>query len=634
MINTQKALATTLMMVLAAFLATSAATADDDGKLTGRFMIGYRSVDVGGTDTKFKEDINLDDGGRLFELNFDYIPTDKVRKVADRIQLDVTNFGGDPFEGFRFSVQKYGHYDLRYNRTKSAFFYHDIILPVELGSPALTDAGDFHTFDFDRVRDTASLGINLNKRAKLNVGFERFTKRGDSTTTLDISRDEFELDKPVEESYDDFSVGFEYAWPKVTLILEERYRDYENDVELFLPGFSVGENPTNATTLDFFFLNQPYAFESNQHTVRVNARPTGKLLLRAAAVVQNLDLDVEAEETSQGVDFRGQPFTTDLSGGGVIERDSEMLDLDVSYLVTERVAVIGGVRRHNLEQDGFFNFGTDRNRSLWDIETTGYELGVEANLTLEVTVSGGVRFESRDVRTGHVTDGSSLGSQDLEPEESTDQEGFFGSVNWRPSKRVTVDASFENSSYDEPFTLSSPTDRDRFSLRAKLKGKKGLYANGSYVAHRFDNNASGWAAERDELTLRLGCHKKTYDVAVGYSLVEADRQIDQSVTTLPGFGGGVTFLFPVLYQSDADFFDGRIRYRINPNVTLGGDFRLYDNSGTFGIERDDLRGWVEFGVGDGYLVHLGYRTIDYDEKLDDFDDYDADIAEVSIGYQW
>jgi len=617
-----------LLLILDTPLAPGAAA--DDGKLTGRFLVGYRSVDVGGTETKFREDINLDDGGRLFELNFDYIPTDEVRQLADRIQLDVTNFGGDPFEGFRFSVQKYGNYDFRYNRTKSAYFYHDVILPVELGTPALTDAGDFHTFDFDRVRDTASLKIDLSKRAKVDVGFERFTKRGDSTTTLDVQRDEFELDKPVEESYDDFHVGFEYAWPKVTLILEERHRDYENDVEIFLPGFSVGENPTNATTLDFFFLDQPYAFESDQHTVRVNARPIGKLLIRASAILQSLDLDVEAEETSQGVDFTGRPFTTDLSGGGEIERDTELLDVDFSCLVTERVAIIGGVRRHHLEQDGTFDFGADRNRSLWDVKTTGYELGVEANLSTEMTVSAGLRFESRDVRSDHVTEGSAL----IPEEESTDQDGFFGSVHWRPSKYLTVDASFENSSYDEAFTLSSPTDRDRLSLRAKVKGKKGFYAQGSYVANRFDNDASGWAADRDELTMRVGCRKKTYDVAVGYSLIEADRRIDQSVTTRPGFGGGVTFLFPILYRSDADFFEGRVRYKARSNLTLGGDFRLYDNTGSFGIERDDLRGWVEIGVGNGYLLHVGYRTIDYDEKRVDFDDYDADIAELSVGYRW
>ncbi len=621
-----------LLCLLTLVLTIGAAPSDaDDGKLSGRFLLGYRSVDIGGTEDKFKEDLNLDDGARLFELNFDFIPASDGRKFADRIQLDVNNFGGDPFESFRFSVQKYGDYDFSYQRTKSTYFYHDIILPTALADPRLTNGGDFHTFDFDRVRDTASLSIDLNRRAKLDVGFERFVKRGDSTTTLDISRDEFELDKPVEESYDEFNVGFQYAWPKVTLIVEERVRDYENDVEIFLPGFSLGENTTDATTLDFFFLDQPYAFESDQHTLRINAQPNKKLLIRGSAIRQNIDLDVEAEERSQGIAFNGQPFTTDLSGGGEIESDTELLDLDISWLVMEHVAIIGGVRRHQLDQTGRFDFGSDANRSTWDVETTGFELGVEANLSLELTVAAGIRFESRDVASAHVTDGSALAPE----EETTDQDGFFGSLSWRPTKRLTIDAELEDSSYDEPFSLSSPTDRERYSLRARLRGTAtGLYASGSYVAHRFENGASGWQAERDYLTLRLGYRQSGIDASVGYSLVEADRQIDQAVTTLPGFGGGVTFLFPVLYESDADFFDGRFRCRVHPRVTLGGDFRLYDNSGTFGIEREDLRGWIELEVGERYLLRGAYRTIDYDEKLFDFDDYDADVADLSVGYRW
>ena len=34
------------------------------------------------------------------------------------------------------------------------------------------------------------------------------------------------------------------------------------------------------------------------------------------------------------------------------------------------------------------------------------------------------------------------------------------------------------------------------------------------------------------------------------------------------------------------------------------------------------------------VVHLGYRTVDYNEKDFDFDDYDADILEAGIGYRW
>ncbi len=52
------------------------------------------------------------------------------------------------------------------------------------------------------------------------------------------------------------------------------------------------------------------------------------------------------------------------------------------------------------------------------------------------------------------------------------------------------------------------------------------------------------------------------------------------------------------------------------------------------MDRDDLRGFVEFDLPQGYLLNVGYRTVDYSEDTTRYDDYDADIAEVSVGYRW
>jgi hypothetical protein len=56
--------------------------------------------------------------------------------------------------------------------------------------------------------------------------------------------------------------------------------------------------------------------------------------------------------------------------------------------------------------------------------------------------------------------------------------------------------------------------------------------------------------------------------------------------------------------------------------------------GTGGLDREDFRIFGEYAFAPGYLVQLGYRTIYYDEESFDFDDYDADILEVGVGYRW
>ncbi|MCB1055545.1 MAG: hypothetical protein KDD11_08535, partial [Acidobacteria bacterium] len=115
------------------------------------------------------------------------------------------------------------------------------------------------------------------------------------------------------------------------------------------------------------------------------------------------------------------------------------------------------------------------------------------------------------------------------------------------------------------------------------------------------------------------------DLSLGYNNVTLDRSIDQNF---------LGTLLPIVYSADSDFFDARIRFRANDQWTVGGDARLYSNDGTFGLDRDDYRAFVEYAFPAGYLVRVGYRTVDYNEDQYSFDDYDADIAELGVGFRW
>ena len=123
----------------------------------GGFQLGFRSVDVEGREEKYKEDLNVEDGPRLFHLNLDFAPPAELRQYFDHLEMNMSNLGGDPFESLRFTVERHGRYALKLERRKSAYFYEDIILPLELaGDPSLAAAGDFHHFDPDR-RTSASI---------------------------------------------------------------------------------------------------------------------------------------------------------------------------------------------------------------------------------------------------------------------------------------------------------------------------------------------------------------------------------------------------------------------------------------------------------------------------------------------
>ena len=616
-------------LVLASLVAWHGAPAPADGgptpdwTLRGGFQLGVRSVDVEGRQEKYREDLDLETGPRLFLFDLDLVPPADMRQYLDHVEVSLNRIGGDPFESLRFKIDKYGRYSLKWEQRKSAYFYEDLVLPPELASPELANVGDLHTFDFDRVRDSASLSLWLGDSGRFDFGFDRFTKKGRSTTTYDIQRDDFEVDRPIDESLSDYHAGFSYDWERVTVSLREHVRKYDNSVEAFLPGASPGSMPDDPTVLDFFFLTEPYDLSSYSHLASVVVHPSEKLLLQIEAGRETLDLDLSTSESSSGTDFLGRPFTTDSIGSGALSRDLGMLDVGLSYRWSDRVALVLEVVNRTLDQDGELDIDGERIVTSYRLDTTRSEAALQVEPTGEITLSAGIRNESREVET-EVDD----------PQQETEHSGYFASIGWRPEPHLSLSARLEESSFDNPFSVASPSDRRNLRLRARYSRPLGASVSAAYHLDSLDNSKTGWQAEIERLALRAGYRFALLSLSVGYSVINTDREIDQAVLTLPGFLGGLELLFPIDYRADTEIVDARFSWAVNPRFKLGGDVRMYENAGSFPLERDQSRLYSEIGFGRGYVAHLGLRRVDYDEGLDNFDDYRADIVELSLGYRW
>ena len=114
---------TLLPIILTAFVLSLAFSLhaqekENNQTFSGKFSFGYRTVDTSGAETKYKEDINLDDGARLFNLSLHFTPDGNLKRLLDRLDLNVYNFGGDPYETFGLTIQKYGKYKFQYDRKK------------------------------------------------------------------------------------------------------------------------------------------------------------------------------------------------------------------------------------------------------------------------------------------------------------------------------------------------------------------------------------------------------------------------------------------------------------------------------------------------------------------------------------
>lgn len=589
-----------------------------ESPITGSVSFGARSVDVDGASSKFREDVNLDDGVRLFDVALSYAPGAGESGVVDRVELDAHNLGGDPFETIHLGVRKYGAYKLELDRRRSDYFYQDVILPRALASVNGSTAGDFHEFDFERVRDSASLDIDVSPATRLNFDLDRYTRLGKSTTTLDLQRDEFELDRPIDESLDSYKVGVQHKLDNVTFIFEHDGRAFDNAIDAFLPGASVGENTADPAELQFFMLDQSYDYRSRGNLLRLVARPTDRLDLQAAWRDEDLELQMNASESSTGNDFAGNPFTTDLSGAGSVDRAIGLETLDLGYAVGERLRVIGGVRRLTLEQTGTLIFDGQPGAGAWDIETTGLEAGIEVAAAERVFVSVGLSNESRDVIR------SDLSTSDAG---ETERDGFFARLTFNVTDGFEITASAEDNDIDDPHTLGSPTSSRRYRIHARRFWDSGYSLTASVRRDERANDLSGWAGDTDQTNVRFAYTGDRLSYALGFSVLDLSRNIEQLVTA-----GTRQDVHVIDYDANAELFDASVRWQVGNRVAIGASVNDYDNGGSYPLEREDLRAYVELALGQDYLARFGYRRLDYTE--DGFDDYDADLYEVALGVRW
>lgn len=578
------------------------------------FVLGWRFTDVEGAEGKYRQHINLDDGPRLFGLQLRLRPDSELLDLAE-VQAD--RLGGDPDERIEIQLRKFGTYHLRFGRSTSEFFYEDLLLPDALVNPRLSNGGDFHTFDVQRVRDHAQLSLNIGSRNTFDLSFDRNRREGDSTTVFDVSRDEFELDQPIDETHDSISLGWQTKWRNSTLTLEEQVRRSENTRSVFLPGRSEGENPGPAI-LEIYFLDEPIDLDSQRHLVRFNTRPTPDLIIESSLWIDESDLTSSARERAEGTSFAGSPLDIDESGAVDIEREIRQADVDLSWRLSPRVALIGGIAHRELEQEARSSFEGGA-QSSWELQTSTGEMGLEFVPNGSWSLGGGVLQETREVEH----EGEAV---------ETDHTGFFLSTTWRPRERMQLRLRTETAEIDDPYTLASPTDRQRTSFRFSWRPAGGTFLRAQWLDQDVENENSLWTNDYRSWSLRGGFRRGRLNASIGLGAVDVDRRIDQTVTTV-GFGGGAQFLFPVDFRADSEFVDARVRWQPRSSVQLFADVRRFENEGDFSMRRDDIRLGLEFDLKSPLFARISARSIDYEEIRFGLNDYEANLLELGIGYR-
>lgn len=611
---------TAALIVFAFSLAFSFQEEDRTKNLNGNLLFGYRFVDTGGTVEGYKQDINLEDGLRLFNFSLRILPNETFRNLFDRIDLDMNNFGGDPYETFRLAIQKTGKYKFQYDRRKSTYFYADQHRPdgVQLYDP--------FTFDFDRTMDNIFFKLDINRHVDLYANFDRYSKKGQSVVAMDINRIEFEFDKPIQEDYREIALGIDLHIQRFSFVFEEKVMDYENANSLFLPGYADGGQGTRyPSSLDLFTLNQPYDLKTYTHTFKATARPIDRLLIKGYAQISSQDMDLRYSEEADGVDYLGKFFMYSLSGEGSFDRSIQSYDFDITYLLSDKLAVIGAFRFQDFEQEGFLTVDGEREETTLSYSNRDLEAGLQYQFSPGIAVTAGFRNDVRELD----------GTETVTYEEKTIQNGIFGNLKWDIGRVFKITADYQFGDYNDPYTLISPTSFRRFRFLAKANIEKYTFS-GSYLWNKSKNEVYGnlWNSIRNQLSMRAGYHGQKVQAFGGYSLTDVEHKGDRVIAYPPGWMGPGEFLWEIFYEGKSNLLDASLSASLKNKWRVGGYTNFYWNRGFWEIDRITLKAYVEYTFSNGLVSQLGYRYVDFEEGLSGYNDYSANIVEISFGYRW
>ena len=438
--------------------------------------------------------------------------------------------------------------------------------------------------------------------------------------TLSLERDEFDLEKPLEESLNALTVGVRHAWERVTLVFDEQLRDFENTSELFVPGVSAGRNATDAVELQFFARDRSYDYRSRSHSIQVLAEPTQRLTPKLAGDSRISSSTSTAE--SRPAARRSRRAVRDVAQRARQRRPRRRDRRCRSRLRgDQRLRLIGHARRSALVQRASCR-PADRRR-----QRLGYRDGRirsrrgDRNL-LHLIVAAGWSTESRKAAYGWTFGADAVGEA-----VRTDRAGYFARLMLNLTSSLELTASVEDDSIDDPFTLASPTASRRYKIGARRRWNNGLSLSGSYRQTDVDNDRANWLADTEQANLRVSLQRPRLRVSAGYARVDLARRIEQNVTA----GTRVT-LFTIDYAADSTFADGFARWQLSDRVALGGELRRYDNRGSFSHSRDDHRAFVDVRLSSSYALQIAYRNVDYLEDV--YDAYEARIVELALGVDW
>lgn len=612
-------------------------------RLDGEMLFGYRLVNQGGHQPKYREDIDLEEGGRLLSGRMVLLPAgDREAGWFDRIEISGAGLGGDPYQAWGVEVRKAESYRLTARGRQSDYFQ------------ALT--GELHSWDTRRNHTDVDLRLTPGDNLELWGKFARFSKTGSRVTSRDISREEFLFDEPLDQSADTWAVGARYRFDATRVWLEQSFRNFDDNGGFGVRGLDQGLTPDEAYLT---FLEQREVRTSDTPITRGGLSTRfgdDRFRVDADFLTSDQSLDFSFSRIWEGGDFRELPFREEIAATGAVERRVRHGNAALLWDATDAVTASVRYRRRSWDQDGSNFVQTEQELTdpgtisldsrngvtSYRVELDQFTLGAEVAPSRTLAVFAELGITRRDQRFEFDDDDAHPGQ--------TDTTAYRFGFRLRPPGIFDMSASFARDDIDDPYTRVSPTEAETLKVRARLRPGGRWQLVGNLTARNLDNvisrvdlNTLSWGGT---VTYRGGEERW---IMAGYSRLDHDSSVP--IVYRPFFAGRAEDVADSRVASNVITVAAEYRAGTSP-VTLLGRASYVTTEGelpTGGLAarlRSGNRHDIDYGdwsLGLRYLfdhglyAHAMGRFVTYDEVsalASDGDDYNVSLVTVGFGLRF
>lgn len=300
-----------------------------DYKITSSIEFGVRGISVGGSDNKYRSDLNYRPGFRIFDSSFLIKAKKGKGRLFDNLLVTSSGFSADP-DGFtRINANKIGWY--RFDANVRRFNYFNNLNNISLNQ---------HTSNTKRTLGDFDLTIlPENERIKFRIGYAFNRNGGQSTSTYQYQINEFPILSNVKFRSDEFRGGVDVKLFGFDLSLTQGYQRFNDNTGFTINTPQTG-NSSPGGSLTTFQRDVPAKGENFYTRFAIHRLIAKRLDFTGRFVYSSQTSDFNLIENLTGRDFVGNIITSRrLFVTGNSKRPNVIGDLGVTIFATSKFTI-------------------------------------------------------------------------------------------------------------------------------------------------------------------------------------------------------------------------------------------------------------------------------------------------------